>query len=372
MQRVLLTLCFTVAYPCFSMTLEEKVGQLFVIPVITDAEEEHLEIVHNLLNEKKIGSVVFMQGTSKTQKRVAEVLKKDFPSLLTFQDAEWGTAMRLRDMPPYPKNYSLGKVDKLDLLYHFGFQLARECRLLGVEGNFAPVVDVHYHKESPITKERSFGSDPRLVALKGVAVMDGMRRGGLLTCAKHFPGHGATQLDSHLDLPTIEKMELYPFKTLIGAGVDMIMTGHLLYPPLSPYPATLSPEILNVLRKELSFKGVVISDSLTMKALTDHFSYEEICERALLAGVDLLLFATSDCKEANTLLLSTIPALIDHIISTVPEEIIDQKCVRIQKLKNRHCFPIPEENPFLRPILWQIHKDLVWKDYEPLLNQMER
>ncbi|MBS0629740.1 MAG: hypothetical protein JSS30_05895 [Verrucomicrobia bacterium] len=339
--------------------MEQKVGQLFVVPICPTHGQEHLDQVYNLLKEKHIGGVVLMEGVSEQQLKIIQHIEDQ--QLLTFQDAEWGVGMRLKDVPTLPKNLTLGAIQDMDLLRAFGRELARQCRIFGIQGDFAPVVDVNSNPKNRVIHRRSFGEDPHEVARRALAVMEGMQEGGILTCAKHFPGHGDTAVDSHDDLPVINKgleeleaVELIPFRTLIDHGVDIVMVGHLYLPALSDLPSSMSPEIITgLLRQKLGFQGLIITDALNMQALAKNFSMEEIVLRPLLGGADLLLTATSHPEMSAFLIQKAIPQAIQWIIANVPEEIIDERVERILKFKQRALPPLPIENPELRRTLYR-------------------
>ena len=332
---------------CFlsASELETKLGQLFVVPICPTHGEKNIASVHNLLSEREIGGIIFMAGNSMQQRELAQTLQNQLSiPLLTFQDAEWGVGMRLADIPPLPKNLTLGAVQDLRLLGAYGRELARQCRLNGVLGDFAPVCDVNTNPDNPVIGIRAFGDEMEEVGKRARAVFMGMREGGLLASAKHFPGHGDTHIDSHHALPIIEEMQLPPFQCLVDAGVDMVMVGHLLCTSISALPSSLSPEIIEgVLRGEMGFDGVIVTDSLVMKALSGYGSIGQICEKALLAGNDLLLFSTANEELALWLIETGIPEAIDYLKEVIPEELIDQKIKRIDRLRYRELPPIPEE-----------------------------
>lgn len=342
--------------------LEKKIGQLMVVPVCPTHGEDHFNKVSKLLKEREIGGIIFMQGTSDQQleliKRFNEAVSDP---LMTYQDAEWGVAMRLTDIPPLPKNLTLGAIQDLGLLRAFGRGVARQCRLVGIACDFAPVADVNSNSLNPVIGIRSFGDDPEEVAKRANAVMKGMKEGGIYTCAKHFPGHGDTIVDSHKDLPCIHKtlseievVELIPFQELINEGVDLVMIGHLLFPELSPLPSSLAPEVVTeLLRGKMGFDGVIITDSLTMSALSSRYTIEEIAEMALFAGNDILLTASSKPEVVDYLITEAIPKAIDHIAAAVPEELIDERLGRVMALKEKTHGPLPLADPNLCQTLFQ-------------------
>lgn len=304
-----------------ALTLEEKVAKLIVIPISPNYGEKHIQDVHKLLRERGIGGVIFMAGTLEKQQEIVQALN---PEVLVFQDAEWGTGMRLSDVEPLQKNFLL-----MEGFEEYGLEIARQCRVAGVQVNFAPVADVY----GPFIGDRSFGTDPSEVVEKACSVARGMKKGGILACPKHFPGHGHTEVDSHLELPVLTKLELEPFMALIEEGVDLMMVGHLLYPPLSMEPSSLSYEICTeLLREKLGFEGVIVTDSLVMKALSG--SPESIAQKALLAGNDLLLYAGS--PE----ILESIPSIIEHLAKTIPEELLDEKLKRVDTIHQKFHNPV--------------------------------
>ncbi|NGX38951.1 MAG: Beta-hexosaminidase [Chlamydiae bacterium] len=351
--------CLLKTCSSFSLGLEEKIGQLFVVPVCLEHGQEHLEKVKTLIKEKHIGGVIFMGGTTSQQRKfLQEVKDEGIPSIISCIDGEWGTGMRMRDVASLPKNLTLGAIGEMHLLKEFGREVASQCRALGVLVNFSPVVDVNSNPKNPVIHWRSFGDDPEEVSRRALAVMEGMMQGGVVPCAKHFPGHGDTATDSHLSLPRIDKslkemqsVELQPFKKLIKRGIPMVMIGHLLFPALSEEPASLSKEVIQgLLREELGFKGVVVTDALNMQAVKNDRTLEEICLKSLLAGADLLLISTTDFEEANSLIEVEIPDAIERIkkgwlLGEVSEGELDEKLKRVTLLKQKRPLPLlPQRN----------------------------
>ena len=331
--KSLFKICLLMPIALTAMTLEEKIGQLFVVSFYA----ENAEDVRNLLRDNHIGGILCMN-----ERVQALGIEGD---IWAFQDAEYGIGMRLKDVPPLPRNLTLGAIRDEELLRGFGREVARQCRSVGLIGGFAPVVDVLRLGENPVIGRRSFGDDPENVSRCGLAVMEGMREGGILACAKHFPGHGNTVSDSHVDLPVLGGVDLEPFQALIDGGVDMVMVGHLLYPPLSDKPCSLSHACMTkLLREEMGFQGLVVTDALNMKALSDRYSMEEIAVKALLAGADLLVL--EQCLDA-------VPRMIERIRDEVPEELIEEKVARILSYKRRPVVPIPEEVLELRRDLYR-------------------
>jgi len=224
--------------------------------------------------------------------------------MMVAMDAEWGLNMRMKSVQDFPRQLMLGAIRNNSLLYELGREVARQMHRVGVHINFAPVVDVNNNANNPVIGTRSFGEDRLNVAIKGVNYMRGMQDNGIVACAKHFPGHGDTDVDSHFDLPVIphsrqrlDSIELYPFRSLINHGVGSVMVAHLQVPALEPrenYPTSLSPATVNgVLRDQLGFHGLTFTDGLEMKGVTKHFGDGEVEAASLLAGNDILLLPES-------------------------------------------------------------------------------
>lgn len=218
----------------------------------------------------------------------------DIPLMIAF-DGEWGLGMRLNDTPEFPRNRVLGCIQNDTLIYQYGKEVARQLREIGVQVNLAPVADVDNNPDNPVINVRSFGSDPKRVARKVVAYSRGLEDGGVLAVCKHFPGHGDTDRDSHHVLPVLnftrdrlDSVELYPFREAVKAGVGGVMIGHLHVAELDSKPASISSEVItSVLRNDLNFSGLVFTDALEMKGISDNA--DNLCVQALLAGNDLLL-----------------------------------------------------------------------------------
>jgi len=340
---------YLTGYEIDRLSLDEKIGQLFIAPVPPRATQKDVERVIYLVEDKKVGSVIFMEGESALQKKQVELLKQRCSvPLLTFQDCEKGVGMRLSDVPSLPKNLTLGAITDLSFLQAFGKEVAAQCRGVGIVGSLAPVVDVNSNPKNLVIGQRSFGEDPYEVAQRAVAVMRGIQEGGVLACAKHFPGHGGTYVDSHYSLPIIQKslqelkdLELIPFQAMIDEGVDMVMMGHLLIPSLSDQPSSLSYEIITeLLREEMGFEGVIVTDALNMRALTNQQSLDKILLQAFEAGADLLLVTASERAKCRYFIEKAIPKAIDQIKQKclegeIDEAEIDRRVQRVVALRKR-------------------------------------
>jgi beta-glucosidase-like glycosyl hydrolase/CubicO group peptidase (beta-lactamase class C family) len=284
------------------MTTDEKIGQLFMVAAYSNRGEEHLNELKTLVRESKIGGLIFFQGGPVRQAKMTNSLQSesDIP-LWIGMDAEWGLGMRLDSTISYPRQMTLGAIENDTLIYEMGAEIARQCRRLGVHINFAPVVDVNNNPENPVINSRSFGENKLWVTKKAKAYMRGMQENGVLANAKHFPGHGDTDTDSHHDLPIInhskerlEQIELYPYRKLFDEGLSSVMVAHLSIPALDSTDnraSTLSPEIVtDLLKEEYEFQGLIFTDALNMKGVSKYFQPGELDALAAIAGNDVLLF----------------------------------------------------------------------------------
>ncbi len=337
-------------------SLSEKVGQLFMPAAFINDSEEEVQALEGLIRRHHIGGICFFHSRASAatnfegKKEVLynenslETLKtlivryqkaSDHPLLVAI-DAEWGLAMRIENTPQYPYAVTLGAVQEHnDLIFEVGRNIARDCKAAGIHWNLAPVVDVNSNPNNPVIGYRSFGTDKNLIVEKAIAYLKGTQSEGILTSAKHFPGHGDTATDSHLGLPVISKSksdlwenELLPFRAIINEGIDSIMVGHLCVPVLANgqhTPSSLSKEMIKgILREEMGFKGVVISDALNMRAVSSHYPKKgELEWRAFDAGNDMLCFA-EHTKEG-----------IETILKNATESQIEESFQRIWKLKEK-------------------------------------
>lgn len=285
------------------MSLKEKIGQLFMVDVFSSWSEKEIHRVNDLIKEHYIGGVIFSKGGPYRQAKINNKFQKlaKVP-LLVGMDAEWGLAMRLDSTYAFPWNMTLGAISDNKLIEKTGKQIARHCKRLGVHFNFAPVVDINTNSNNPIIGNRSFGEDKENVTQKALAFMKGMQSEGVLASAKHFPGHGDTDSDSHKTLPTVEfdaaridSVELYPYKKLIKEGLSSVMVAHLNIPSLEPradYPSSISKNIVTTLLKDsLNFNGLIFTDALNMKGASNFKEPGEIDLAAFLAGNDVLLIS---------------------------------------------------------------------------------
>jgi beta-N-acetylhexosaminidase len=335
------------------------VGQLFVAPACPLFNDDHLRDLSKLINECHVGSVILKQSDGAGPGQFLNRLQSLSPTpLLVMTDAEWGLSMMMRGAPNFPKNMTLGAIQDLSLIERLGAEIGHQARLVGIHMNLAPVVDVNTDPKNPIIHMRSFGDNPDSVAKRGHALSKGMQKAGLMTCLKHFPGHGNTSVDSHHALPVIDqsvealsKVELVPFIECFDA--DAVMIGHIVVPQLDQVPATLSFSITTeLLKKDLGFKGLVITDALNMKALTNSYSTDEIALQAHGAGSDLLLYGSHLVDDVRSLIREEIPFAYYALVSAYKagqfhEKDLDAIVLRILQAKEHFGDCLAEENPDL-------------------------
>ncbi|APS39630.1 glycoside hydrolase family 3 N-terminal domain-containing protein [Salegentibacter sp. T436] len=284
-----------------AMSLKEKIGQLLMISVSSESGKAYIEKAKKQISEEYIGGVIFSKGGPQRQiKLTNEFQELSRTPLLIGMDAEWGLAMRLDSTFALPWNMTLGAIQDNNLIEEAGAAISRHSKRLGVHINFAPVVDINTNSNNPIIGNRSFGENKINVAEKSLAFMRGMHRVGTLSSAKHFPGHGDTDTDSHKTLPTIpfskerlDSLELYPYYPLIAHGLSSVMVAHLNVPALQENPNTPSSLskalITDLLKERMNFEGLIFTDALNMKGLTNNAEPGDAELRAFLAGNDVLL-----------------------------------------------------------------------------------
>lgn len=286
-----------------TMTTRQKVAQLIMAATEVKYVPGEPGILDTLVGQEQIGGFMILRKDSlKTAAGLTEHLQSiSRDPLLVSIDGEWGMAMRIYDYPAFPRQEYLGHLDDEDMVYRMGRSVAEEMKNFGVAINCAPVIDVNNNPDNTVIGTRSFSDDPEVVSRLGIAYMKGMMDGGVIPCVKHFPGHGDTSVDSHKALPVIphsrerlDSIELRPFRDAIAAGAPMVMVGHLSVPALDPsgVPASISEKIIKgVLKEELGFRGLVITDALNMSGVLDFCdgSGPKAALAAYKAGVDILL-----------------------------------------------------------------------------------
>lgn len=285
-----------------TLSEDQKIGQLFMVAAYSSGAEMNAQRIERLISEYHLGGIIFSKGDPVSQANLTNFFQKiSKVPLLIGMDAEYGLGMRLRSVKDLPQHMTMGAVSDARLAYQMGVQIAKQCRRLGVHLNFGPVVDVNSNPMNPIIGQRAFGENRENVTRKGIAYMKGMQHTGVIACAKHFPGHGDTQDDSHYSLPVIshggerlENVELYPFRQLIADSVMSVLVGHLQVPFYDNKPATVSEKIVTrLLKNEMGFQGLVFTDALNMKGITRIIRPGELEVQALQAGNDVLLFSES-------------------------------------------------------------------------------
>ena len=315
-----------------SMTLKQKIGQLFIHTVAPYTTQQNKQNIADAVKEYGVGGLLFSGGEVVKQVELTNYAQSmaDIPLMITF-DGEWGLAMRLKGTPSFPRNRVLGCIQNDTLIYEFGKEVARQLKEIGVHVNFAPVADIDNNPKNPVINTRSFGSDRELVARKVMAYSRGLEDGGVLAVCKHFPGHGDTEVDSHKSLPVLpfnrarlDSVELYPFRKAIEDGVGGVMVGHLNIPALDDKAASISHAIVtDLLKKELGFKGLVFTDALEMKGISNN---PYVSAQALEAGNDMVLAPRNLKRELDGVL----KAVKDGKIT---EEDIDEKCRKVLTYK---------------------------------------
>ncbi len=285
-----------------SLTLDEKLGQLFMVAAYSNKGAKHKTEILNLVENYKIGGLIFFQGGPVRQAKLTNDYQKAAKiPLMIAMDAEWGLAMRLDSTYKLPWPLTVGATKDYDLAYKMGEEIANHCKRLGVNINFGPVVDINTNPNNPIINARSFGEDVFNVTKLSDAYMCGMQDKHVLACAKHFPGHGDTDQDSHKTLPSVnqnmlrmDSVELYPYRKLISHGLASIMAAHLNVPAMDATgkPSSLSKKIIgDYLKTELNFQGLVFTDALNMGGVANKYPPGEVDVEALVAGNDILLFS---------------------------------------------------------------------------------
>lgn len=321
-----------------SLDLDQRIAQLMVVRAWSCKDSVYNDSLVRLLSRFNAGGVCFFKGSPVNQALLTNRLMATLPTppLVTI-DAEWGLGMRLDSAFSFPRQMALGAVADDSLIYQMGQLVASSCRRMGIQINWAPVADINNNPDNPVIGFRSFGEDREAVTKKSIRYMRGMQDGGIMAVAKHFPGHGDTDTDSHLSLPVIlhstarmDSIELYPYPPLISRGVGGIMVAHLYLPcydSAANTPATLSYEVITrLLKNHLGFQGIVVTDALDMQGVTKYFKPGEIEVKALAAGNDLLLLP----QHVETAIRGIRAAVDSGLLDTA---LINQKCRRILRLK---------------------------------------
>ena len=286
-----------------SLSQDEKLGQLFIVALYTNKGEEFINQIRNIVKNEKIGGLILMQDDAAREiNLVNEFQSQSKVPLMIGMDAEWGVFQRIAKAHKYPWAITLGAIQDKNLITEMSAKIAEDCKRMGINWDFAPVVDVNTNPNNPIIGNRSFGSDVNNVVNSALAYSNGLQDNRILAAIKHFPGHGDTDKDSHLDLPVVshnlerlEKIEIAPFKALMNKGIGGVMVAHLYVPSLENekgIPASVSKKIVTGLLKEkLGYKGLIITDALNMGAVANKFKAGELDAMAFKAGNDIMLFS---------------------------------------------------------------------------------
>ncbi len=343
-----------------SMTLDQKIGQMLMLSIRSwDDSPVNSTIpsdLQEMISKYYVGNIILfaenfstVEDTVKLTSSLQNALDINIPMFISV-DQEGGNVVRLSEGCSLPGNMALGAIGLEESSYTAGVITGKQLYALGVNTNFAPSLDVNNNPQNPVINIRSFSEDPTIVASLGSAMISGIQSQNVSACAKHFPGHGDTQTDSHVGLPTIYKTleelqstELIPFQSAIDSGIDMIMTGHIQFPQIEHkkindifVPATLSQKIITeILKEEMGFDGVVVTDSLQMDAISQNFSTEEGAILSIAAGADILLMPLSVLNAGETEKLEALIASIKNAVETnrISEERINDAVTRILKVK---------------------------------------
>lgn len=321
-----------------SLSTEEHIAQLLMIRTYSSKDRAFYDSISRLIMRYNIGGLTFFQGNPAQQAKLTNHWQRIAKTpLLISIDAEWGLGMRLDSVMDFPKQMTLGAVQNNNLIYDLGYRIGKHCQQIGVHMNFAPVVDVNSNRNNPVINFRSFGEEPLLVAEKGVQFIKGLQDAEIIATAKHFPGHGDTDTDSHYTLPVlnhtaehISNIELYPFKKAVQHGVGGVMVAHLFVPVIdstSNLATSLSDlAVKGWLKDSLKFEGLAVTDALDMKGVTNYFEPGEIEKRAFGAGNDILLLPLD------------IPGAIEKIKTSIengdiPYSQLERSCKKILAFK---------------------------------------
>ncbi|WP_347403244.1 beta-N-acetylhexosaminidase [Gracilibacillus dipsosauri] len=353
------------------MSLDEKIGQMIFAGISgTSANQKTKELIHKY----KIGGIILYAENIETSKQTLQLLNQlkmeneDNPQpLLLGIDQEGGDVSRLpKEIIHIPTNQEIGARNNSQFSYEIGTLLGKELNAFGFNLNFAPVLDVNSNPNNPVIGDRSFSNDTDVVSKLGIKTMKGIQSQNVISVIKHFPGHGDTSVDSHLNLPVVDKsleqldeLELLPFKEAIDNGADAVMIAHLLLPKIDgKFPSSMSKKVItDILREQLAFDGVVISDDMTMNAITNNYDMKEAAVESVLAGSDIILVAHDYNK-----IIATVDTLKQAVIKgEISEDRINESVRRIIGLKNKYTIrdkkvksiDIETLNQFIRNILNQ-------------------
>ncbi|MCF2445391.1 serine hydrolase [Dyadobacter sp. CY345] len=321
-----------------SLTLEQKIGQLFMVATFSNRDESTTRYIDRLIDEYHLGGLIFFQGGPVRQAQLTNHYQaRSKVPLFIGIDGEWGLGMRLDSTISFPKQMVLGAVQDDELIYRMGSDIARQCRRLGIQINFAPVSDINSNANNPVIGIRSFGEDRENVTRKAVAYMKGLQHNGVIATAKHFPGHGDTDADSHFTLPVLthteqqlNEVDLYPYRQLIADSLMGVLSGHLFIPALDNTPqlaSSLSDKVINgLLKKQMGFRGLVFTDAMNMRGVLKTGRAAEVNLKALIAGNDVLLYPENVAET-----ITKIKEALNQ--GTISQKFLDDKVKRILQAK---------------------------------------
>lgn len=321
-----------------SLTFEERLGQLFMVAAYSNKDQRHVDEISALIQKENLGGLIFFQGGPNRQARLTNFYQAQAKTpLLIAMDAEWGIGMRLDSTLNFPKAMTLGAIQDPSLVKEMGAEIARQFRVLGMHVNFAPVVDVNSNPDNPVIGYRAFGEDKMRVTRQAIAYMKGLQENGIMANAKHFPGHGDTENDSHYTLPLIQHAEkriwdidLYPYQELFKEDLKSVMVAHLNVPSLDQgtnLPTSLSkPIVTDLLQNKMNFQGLIFTDALNMSGVAIKNKPGEVDLQALLAGNDVLLYS-ENVPKAKALILEAVKQ------GLITEEEINRRVKKVLKAK---------------------------------------
>lgn len=331
--------------PVDSMSLEEKVGQM-IFGGIEGVELS--EKSREMIREDKVGGIIFFKDNLVNANQIvtllnsikAENMQQQYPLFLGI-DQEGGRVTRIPELNNLPTNKQIGKKDNPALAFQLGELLGKQLNAFGFNLDFAPVLDVDSNPNNPVIGDRSFGSDPKLVSELGISTMKGLQSENVISVIKHFPGHGDTEVDSHIELPIVSKnmkelqaLEFIPFQNALKSGADVVMIGHILLPEIDANkPSSISNVVITkILREQLKYEGVVMTDDMTMKAILDNYEIGEAAVEAVKAGNDIVLIA-HDYEKVQRAIQAILEAVQNEEIKV---EQIDRSVERILQLKEKY------------------------------------
>ncbi|MEK3976909.1 beta-N-acetylhexosaminidase [Psychrobacillus sp. FSL K6-1267] len=331
--------------PVDSMSLEEKVGQM-IFGGIEGVELS--EKSREMIREDKVGGIIFFKDNLVNENQIvtllnsikAENMQQQYPLFLGI-DQEGGRVTRIPELNNLPTNKQIGKKDNPALAFQLGELLGKQLNAFGFNLDFAPVLDVDSNPNNPVIGDRSFGSDPKLVSELGISTMKGLQSENVISVIKHFPGHGDTEVDSHIELPIVSKnmkelqaLEFIPFQNALKSGADVVMIGHILLPEIDANkPSSISNVVITkILREQLKYEGVVMTDDMTMKAILDNYEIGEAAVEAVKAGNDIVLIA-HDYEKVQRAIQAILEAVQNEEIKV---EQIDRSVERILQLKEKY------------------------------------